>query len=131
MMLAAPELVVAELVEMLDEVEVAAELQHRMLADRMMRGEKCAEIQTRHVRTPVELDALDNPHIALGALAEHLEGFPIAGAVMGRGRLRDAVEFDDHDALDEAGFVGLGRVAAREEAPATRLDCRTGELSVA
>ena len=50
MVLAAPEFVVAEPVEMLDEVEIAAELQHRVLADRMMRGEEGAEIQTRHDR---------------------------------------------------------------------------------
>ena len=43
MMLAAPELVVAELVEMLDQIEVAAELQQRVLADRMMRGEEGAK----------------------------------------------------------------------------------------
>ena len=54
MVLAAPEFVVAEPVELLDEVEIAAELQHRMLADRMMRGEEGAEIQTRHVGSPVE-----------------------------------------------------------------------------
>ena len=48
MVFAAPEFVVAEPVEMLDEIEIAAKLQHRMLADRMMRGEEGAEIQTRH-----------------------------------------------------------------------------------
>ena len=47
-MLAAPELIVTECVELLDEVEVAAELQHRMLADRMMRGEKGSELEARH-----------------------------------------------------------------------------------
>ena len=52
MVLAAPEFVVAEPVEMLHEVEIAAELQHRMLADRMMRGEEGAEIQTRHDGSP-------------------------------------------------------------------------------
>jgi len=36
MVLAAPELVVAQLVEMLDEFEVAAELQGRVFTDRMM-----------------------------------------------------------------------------------------------
>src|SRR5215469_13928955 len=49
MVLAAPELVIAELVEMLDQVEVAAELKHRVLADRMMRGEKGAKSETRHL----------------------------------------------------------------------------------
>ena len=48
MMFAAPEFVVAELVEMLDEVEIAAELQHRVFADRMMRREEGAEIQAGH-----------------------------------------------------------------------------------
>ena len=54
MVLAAPELVVAELVQQLDKVEIAAELQHRVLADRMMRSEKGAEIQTRHDRSPID-----------------------------------------------------------------------------
>src|SRR5215475_8374719 len=48
MMLAAPEFVVAKLVELLHEIEVAAELQHRMLADRMMRGEEGSEFEARH-----------------------------------------------------------------------------------
>jgi hypothetical protein len=52
MMLSAPELVIAELIELRDEIEVAAELQHRMLADRMMRGEEGSEFQPRHVFSP-------------------------------------------------------------------------------
>ena len=48
MMLAAPEFVVPKLVQALNEVEVAAELQHRMLADGMVGGEKRAEVQTWH-----------------------------------------------------------------------------------
>jgi hypothetical protein len=48
MVLAAPELVVAERVELFDEVEVAAELQHRMFADRMMRGEEGSEFEACH-----------------------------------------------------------------------------------
>src|SRR5215468_5007977 len=48
MMLAAPEFVIAELVELLDKSEVAAELQHRMLAERVMRGEEGSELQARH-----------------------------------------------------------------------------------
>ena len=48
-MLAAPELVEAERVDLLDEVEVAAELQQRILADRMMRGEKGSELEACHV----------------------------------------------------------------------------------
>jgi hypothetical protein len=43
MVLAAPELVVPELVQMLDEIEIAAELQHRMLTDGVVRGQERAE----------------------------------------------------------------------------------------
>src|SRR5258708_34855429 len=48
MVLAAPELVEAERVDLFDEIEVATELQHRMLADRMMRGEEGSEFEARH-----------------------------------------------------------------------------------
>src|SRR5258705_12759155 len=48
MVLAAPEFVIAERIELLDQVEVAAELQHRMLADRVMRGEKGSKFQALH-----------------------------------------------------------------------------------
>jgi hypothetical protein len=48
MMLAAPEFVIAELIELLDEIEVTAELQHRMLADRVMRGQEGSEFEARH-----------------------------------------------------------------------------------
>src|SRR5690242_16187125 len=50
MVLAAPELVIAEVVELLHEVEVAAELQHRMLAERVVRGEEGSEFQAFHQR---------------------------------------------------------------------------------
>src|ERR1039458_8389646 len=48
MMLAAPEFIVAERVELLDQIEVAAKLQHRMLANGMMRGEEGSEFEARH-----------------------------------------------------------------------------------
>src|SRR6185312_12207176 len=48
MVLAAPELVEAERVDLFDEIEVAAELQQRILADRVMRGEKRSEFQACH-----------------------------------------------------------------------------------
>src|SRR5258707_12453840 len=47
-MLAAPEFIEAERVDLLDEIEIAAELQHRMLADRMMRGEEGSKLQACH-----------------------------------------------------------------------------------
>src|SRR6266576_7172668 len=49
MVLAAPEFVIAERIELLDEVEVAAELQHRMLTDRMMWGEEGSEFEASHL----------------------------------------------------------------------------------
>src|SRR5262249_24522617 len=52
MMLTAPEFVIAELVKMLDQVQVAAELQQRVLADRMMRREERPEVKTRHGMPP-------------------------------------------------------------------------------
>src|SRR3984893_1365529 len=52
MVLAAPEFVIAQRVELLDEIEVAAELQHRMLADRVMRGEEGSELEARHGISP-------------------------------------------------------------------------------
>src|SRR3984957_4676445 len=48
MMLAAPEFIESERVDLLDKIKVAAELQHRMLADRMMRGEAGSEFKARH-----------------------------------------------------------------------------------
>ena len=52
MVLAAPEFIEAEFVDLLDEIEVAAELQHRMLADRVMRGEEGSEFEARHEARP-------------------------------------------------------------------------------
>src|ERR1700743_3719662 len=66
MMLAAPEFVIAERIELLDQVEVAPELQHRMLADRMMRGEEGSKLQARHVF----------PHHVVILLREPLLGHP-------------------------------------------------------
>ena len=51
-MFAAPEFIVAERIELLDQIEVATKLQHRMLPDRVMRGEEGSEFQTRHCFSP-------------------------------------------------------------------------------
>src|SRR3979490_810766 len=48
MMLAAPEFIEAERIDLFDKIEVAAELQHRMLADRVMRGEEGSEFEACH-----------------------------------------------------------------------------------
>ena len=50
MVLAAPELVIAEPIELLDQIEITAELQHRVLADRVMRGEEGPKFETSHFR---------------------------------------------------------------------------------
>src|SRR6516164_5339734 len=136
MVFAAPELVIAEPVELLDEVEIAAELQQRMLADRMVGSEEGAEIQSWHQGFSVEcgeglLHALDDPQVTIRTLAESLQRFLIARAVMGGRRFLDAVELDDDGALEKAGLVGLGRRSARQKPPAGSLDRRAGELGVA
>ena len=46
--LAAPELVVAETVEVGDELEVALQLQRRVVAGRVVGGEERSELQPRH-----------------------------------------------------------------------------------
>src|SRR5713226_6950200 len=48
MMLAAPEFIEAERIDLLDEIKVAAELQHRMLANGVMRGEEGSEFKACH-----------------------------------------------------------------------------------
>jgi hypothetical protein len=48
MVLAAPELVVAQRVEQLDQLQIALELQQRMLADGMVRGEERAKTEPLH-----------------------------------------------------------------------------------
>jgi hypothetical protein len=47
-MLAAPEFVETEPVDLLDEIEVAAELEQGVLADRVMRGEEGSKLKARH-----------------------------------------------------------------------------------
>jgi hypothetical protein len=51
-MLAAPEFIVAERIELLDQIEVATELEGRMLTDRVMRGQESSEFQARHAMFP-------------------------------------------------------------------------------
>ena len=47
-MLAAPELIIAKRIELLDQIEIAPELKHRMLPDGVMRGKESSELQARH-----------------------------------------------------------------------------------
>ena len=54
MMLATPEFVVAESVQMLGEVEIATELQRGVLADGMVGREECPEFDSGHGSSPWE-----------------------------------------------------------------------------
>ena len=73
---------------------------------------------------------LDDAQVALGGAVEHAQRLLISRPVVGLGGGLDAVEFDDDDALGEARFVGLGSVAAGEEASAGGLDRGAGEFGV-
>ena len=65
------------------------------------------------------LHPFDDPQITIGALAEDLERLLVTGAVMRDGSFLDAVEFDDHGALENAGLIGLAAVPrARNRPPA-------------
>jgi hypothetical protein len=48
MVLSTPEFVVPELVQVFHEVEIAAELQHRVFPDGVMGSEEGAKVQTGH-----------------------------------------------------------------------------------
>src|SRR5260370_41887784 len=73
-------------------------------------------------------DAFDDAQVTLRAIAQSGECRLVAGAVMGGYRLCKIVELDQHGALIDAGFISLGRVAAREEAPASGEDSRNRKL---
>ena len=53
MVFPAPELVEPELVELLGEIEIASELEHRMLPDRMMGCDKGAEAHAGHKQVTI------------------------------------------------------------------------------
>lgn len=50
------------------------------------------------------------PQIPVRGLAEDLERGLIPLAVVGSDGLLDIIEFDDHDALDEPGFICFRRI---------------------
>src|SRR5690349_6761390 len=75
-------------------------------------------------------ETLDDTKIAFGGLVENLERGLIALAVVGRDRLLDAVELDDHDALGDACLVDLGSLTPCQETPPAGRDRRGGEFGV-
>jgi hypothetical protein len=86
-MFAAPELVIAELVELLHEIEIAAELQHRMLADRVMRGEESSEFQAGHDGSCAVEAAL-----AVSLVSQLCAGFNVSSSDSGNAFCRHAEE---------------------------------------
>src|SRR5678810_471633 len=66
--------------------------------------------------------ALDDAEVALGAVAERLEGGLVVGRFVRGERLVHVVELDDDHALLHSQLVGLGRIAADDEAAAGLLD---------
>src|SRR5262252_10932928 len=73
---------------------------------------------------------LDDPHIPIGGLAEHLQRGLIALAVVGGHGLFHAVELDHDHALGDPRLVRFRGVAAREKAPAGGGNGGTRELRV-
>src|ERR1043166_3519861 len=61
------------------------------------------------------LYAFDDAQVAIGTLAEHLQRFLVARAVMRRGRLVDAVELDDDDPLQQPRLIRFDGSAARQK----------------
>src|SRR6185503_7453669 len=74
--------------------------------------------------------ALDDAEVALGAVAERLQGRLVVRRLVRGERLVHVVELDDDYALLHAELVGLGRRAAHDEPAARLLDRRRGELGV-
>src|SRR5258708_30927380 len=118
-MLRAAEFIVAERVELLDQIEIPAELQHRMLADGMMRGEKGSEFEARHGVSPERLLLL----VLSGRLRAGMRqgNRPAATIVMRHGAMRAG-----------DGSPGVSGCRRRPSCPKTarpRLDCVTAARS--
>jgi hypothetical protein len=121
-MLAAPELVVAEIVELLHEIQVAPELQHWMLADRMMRGEESSKFEARHdVYSPERnLPCCPMPKGSRGE-AIRWQGYVLAGgkAIVTRlTDLRQNAAMRAADAWQKAGIWRHGSVRSVPRVPA-------------
>src|SRR4029453_15561774 len=76
------------------------------------------------------VDTLDNPQLAVAALAERAPRFLICRTVVRGDRLRDAVELDHDGSLFEAQLVHLCRQPAREKTPARPPQRGSRELGV-
>src|SRR5690242_20709224 len=76
------------------------------------------------------VQALDQPHVAHGAVAEHAQGFLIAGAIMRGFCLFETVEFGNDDPLLLAVLKSDRRGPAHDVTAAHRLDGGPGDLGV-
>src|SRR5258706_3576867 len=76
------------------------------------------------------LDSLDDAYLPVDGVAENPQRFLVAGTVVRRDGLGDAVEFDEDRSLLERALVGLRRHPAREEASARALQCGTRKLRI-
>ena len=76
-----------------------------------------------------DLDAADDPDVALGPVAERGQRLLVVRALVGRDRGLDARELDHGRALDEAQLVGRGGHPAGEERPPPA--CMIGPASAA
>src|SRR6476659_6794126 len=76
------------------------------------------------------IDAFDDAEVALDAIGEGRERLLVCVALVCRDGLFKAVELDENDALSDSGLVGDDSTATGQEAPASSLDSRTGQLVV-
>jgi hypothetical protein len=75
-------------------------------------------------------DAFDDADFPFGTVAQSGQRGLVSGAIMSSDSLLDTVELDQDDALLQAAFVNLRRLAARQKAASPGSQGRTGELRV-
>jgi hypothetical protein len=75
-------------------------------------------------------NAIDDPQIAIGAIAQDAQRLLIGRAIMRGNGLCDAVELDEDRALVDATLVDLLRQSAREKAAARSLQRRSRQFGV-
>src|SRR5262245_26770681 len=97
---------------------------------RLENSARASAVQALRKARVMALHALDDPQIALGAVAEKLQRGLVGLAVVSRNGTLHAVEFDNDDTLGNPQFVSLRGCAAREKAPTGGLDRRPRLLGI-